>query len=89
MPTRFLCDCRRTAARNDRGVDPADVMLCQQFGERRLAHALRRTGDVACNRAVSRPARLKTSGAPDRRDLPGVEGHVRRCVPGKRVMNRP
>ena len=40
-------------------------------------HTRVRTGDVACNQAVSLSARLKTSGAPDRRDdLPGCEGHV-------------
>ena len=32
-----------------RGVDPADAVLCQQFGERRLTHALRRR-DVVVNR---------------------------------------
>ena len=46
------------------------------------------TGYVACNRAVSLSARLKTSGAPDRRDLPVCEGHVRRCVPWKQVRTR-
>ena len=45
--------------------------------------------NVACNRAVSLSARLKTSGAPERRDLPVREGHVRRCVPGNRVMSGP
>ena len=37
--------------------------------------------DVTGHRAVSRSPRLTTSGAPDRRDLPGGEGHVRRCGP--------
>ena len=46
------------------------------------------TGYVACNRAVSLSARLKTSGAPDRRDLPVCEGHVQRCVPWKQVRTR-
>ena len=38
-------------------------------------------------RVFMQQRRLTTSGAPDRRDLPGGEGHVRRCVPGKRVLS--
>ena len=45
------------------------------------------TGDVTGTRAVSLAARLKTAGTPDRCELPMREGHVRRCVPGKRVLN--
>ena len=46
-----------------------------------------RTGDVTGTRTVSLAARLKTAGTPDRCELPMREGHVRRCVPGKRVLN--
>ena len=55
----------------------------------RRGHPRGRPGDVAGNRAVSRSTRFTTAGAPDRRDLPGGEGHVRRCGPGKRGAKHP
>ena len=54
----------------------------------RRGHQRGRPGDVAGNRAVSRSTRFTTAGAPDRRDLPGGEGHVRRCGPGRAPGDR-